>query len=133
MWSAVAEAPTTVVLLSGRAVREIVATQPSLAMALIEGLIFKSRCYTAMLQMVGTQSKAARLAHVLLSLAEVQNEDGALVFPACLTHLELAKMIGATRQSVSSTLEQFERKGMISRSSDVLIIENRASLRRVCE
>jgi len=133
MWTAIAEAPTRGVLLSGTAVRKILHTQPNLAVALVECLVFKSRCYTAMLQMVGTQSKTARLAHVLLNLAVKDDETGRWVQPAVLTHFELAKMIGATRQSVSHSLDRFERDGLIDRASGSLVIADRRKLRQLCD
>ena len=68
MWNSQAERTTKGLRLPGEAAREIIRTHPELAIRLIEGLEYKSRCYAAMLQMVATQSKRSMLAKVLLIL-----------------------------------------------------------------
>lgn len=132
MWSSEAEKSTQGLLLPGDSVRQIIRAHPDLAIRLIEGLEYKSRCYAAMLQMLATQSKRAMLAKVLLILLPHDDEN---TRPSSLTlsQLELARMIGATRQTVSLTLDRFEREGLIARQTGNITISNYKGLQRFCE
>jgi CRP-like cAMP-binding protein len=80
------------------------------------------------LQLLATQSMRVRLARLLTMLAARQ--DGADVN---LSHSELARMIGSTRQWVSLTLARFEAEGFIAKQADgsvkVLAPERLATLR----
>lgn len=130
MWSSVATEPTTGQIMTGAAVTKLVHTHPNLALVLIEGLVYKSKCYAALLQMVGTQSKAARLAQLLLTLTD--SGDGSGTLPYLLTQQELANMIGATRQSVAHTLDRLEAESAISRTGNAITVLDAGRLRRMC-
>ena len=56
-----------------------------------------------------------RLAHLLLTLAnhEGKRSNGQVVLDRRFTHEELASMIGATRQWVSSVLAWYEDGGLL--------------------
>jgi CRP-like cAMP-binding protein len=73
---------------------------------------------------------AGRLGDLLITLAEEteRNPDGAIVLPA-YSHEELGKMIGATRESVSRTLGDWRRAGIISTHSRRIVVRNPAALR----
>ena len=68
LWSGVAEVNSSVVLLPGKALRSLVMQIPALGIGLIEGLAFKGKCYSALVQMLGTRSITERLAQLLLHL-----------------------------------------------------------------
>src|SRR6201994_3366825 len=59
-WSGVATSNSSVIQLPGKELRALVAELPNLAIALIEGLRFKGKCYSAMAQMLGTRSITQR-------------------------------------------------------------------------
>lgn len=113
MWTSVAVEPTVGLWLPGRAMHRLIREAPNIAVAMLEGLVYKSKCYTALLQIMATQSKTTRLAHLLLSLAT--NNGGELAVVEDFSQEELANMVGATRQAVSTTLDKFERLGLIAR------------------
>ena len=69
VWSGVAASDSTVFVLRGRVLRELVARIPALAIGIIEGLSFKGQCYSALAQMLGTRSVTERLMHLLLRTA----------------------------------------------------------------
>ncbi len=131
MWTSVAIEPTVGLAVEGAATERLVRSIPNLAVALIEGLVYKSKCYTALLQLMGTESKTVRLAHLLLTLAEP--EAGRSVVAQELTQEELATMIGATRQAVSVALDRFEKDGMIDRQGCRIAITDIERLRRLCD
>jgi CRP/FNR family transcriptional regulator, cyclic AMP receptor protein len=59
-------------------------------------------------------SSERRLARLLLLLAEVGKEGGAVPIPVTLSQETLAEMIGTTRSRVSFFMNKFRKKGLIS-------------------
>jgi CRP/FNR family cyclic AMP-dependent transcriptional regulator len=116
MWSAEAVEPSEILHLSGSTLRALVQTIPALAIGLIEALVYKGKCYSALLQLLGTRSVTKRLAHLICTLAERARSRQAetIVIDMFFTNEELANMIGATRQWVSLTLRRFESEGVIA-------------------
>lgn len=124
LWSGVAVANSSVVQLPGKALRELVMQIPALGIGLIEGLAFKGRCYSALLQMLGTRSVTERLAHLLLHLVDaygIEEADGIWI-GAAFTHADLAHMVGATRQWVTMSLKRLQEQGVVScRKSQIIV------------
>lgn len=134
MWSSVAVEPSAGLWLPGEVLRGLIREMPNLGIALIEGLVHKSMCYTALLQIMGTQSKASRLGHLLLTLAAPASQTGnEAAVRQHLTQEELANLIGSTRQAISTTLDKFERQGLIERRGDAIRIVDVAGLRALCD
>lgn len=73
---------------------------------------------------------AGRLADLVITLAEQaeRSPNGAILLPA-YSHEELGKMIGATRESVSRTLGDWRRTGIISMQGRRITIRKPAALR----
>jgi CRP/FNR family transcriptional regulator, cyclic AMP receptor protein len=73
----------------------------------------------------------AKLAELLLRLGTeygVDDSRGTLV-ALKITHQEMANLIGSTRETVSLTLAQFKRKGLISTDGRKVILADREGLR----
>lgn len=73
----------------------------------------------------------SKLAELLLRLGTeygVDDSRGTLV-ALKITHQEMANLIGSTRETVSLTLAQFKRKGLISTEGRKVIISDREGLR----
>ena len=73
----------------------------------------------------------AKLAELLLRLAAdfgVEDSRGTLV-ALKITHQEMANLIGSTRETVSLTLSQFKRKGLIRTDGRKVIIADHEGLR----
>jgi len=73
----------------------------------------------------------SKLAELLLRLAAeygVDDSRGTLV-ALKITHQEMANLIGSTRETVSLTLAQFKRKGLIQTEGRKVIIADREGLR----
>jgi len=133
MWSSVAVEPSVGLRLPGTVLRGLIHDHPDLAIGLIESLVHKSMCYTSLLQIMGTQSKTSRLGHLLLTFAAPASSDpNATIVNQHFTQEELANMVGSTRQSISNSLDKFEKKGMIHRTGDVIRITNIRALQAEC-
>jgi CRP-like cAMP-binding protein len=109
-WTSVAVRGSRCLWLPGPQLRTLAQLWPELALALIDALVHKSQCYCALLQLLATQSMRVRLARLLSMLAA--NEVGSCT---TLSHGDMARMIGSTRQWVSITLARFAREGLIAK------------------
>jgi len=73
----------------------------------------------------------AKLAELLLNLGEehgIEDQRGVVV-GLKITHQEMANLIGSTRETVSLTLSQFKRKGLIQSEGRKVILADREGLR----
>jgi hypothetical protein len=103
---------------------------PALAIGIIEGLSFKGKCYSALAQILGTRSASERLAHLLLQLAEIygQPTKNGIFIDAAFTHVDLAHIVGATRQWVTMTLKRLQSCGAIICSRGQIYVVDRTML-----
>lgn len=126
MWSALAAKKSTVFHLPGAGLRELAREVPDLALEIIDALVFKARCYSSLAQMLGTRSLSQRLAQVLLHLVDThgfeEGAGGAIAIAAAFTHSEIAKLIGATRQWVTISLNRMQAQGILSQKRGMLVI-----------
>lgn len=78
-----------------------------------------------------TQPLPRRLARRLVDLAAVYGhpEAGALRLTLALPQEDLARMLGATRQSINKTLGEFGRQGLISVQGGQLLLRDLAGLK----
>jgi CRP/FNR family transcriptional regulator, cyclic AMP receptor protein len=124
IWSGVATTDSSVIHLPGKALRNLVMQIPALGIGLIEGLAFKGKCYSALVQMLGTRSITERLAQLLLHLVDaygVEEAEGVLI-AAAFTHADLAHMIGATRQWVTTSLHRLEEQGVLRCGKSKIVV-----------
>ncbi|MEW6640507.1 MAG: Crp/Fnr family transcriptional regulator [Pseudomonadota bacterium] len=116
MWSGVAIDDCEFVALPGTALQRVLREVPSFALALIDGLVAKGKCYSSMAQMLGTRSVIERLAQYLLNLAELEGivEGDTVLLGRKTTHDQIAAMVGSTRQWVTMMLKRFQAKRIIA-------------------
>lgn len=126
MWSADVQEDVELLYLTGARIRQLVDSMPSFAICLINGLVAKGKCYSALVQMLGTRSVTERLAQLLIILGDTHGrpEGNRLVIEKKITHEHLAAIVGSTRQWVTMTLDKFQKKGLITASRGKLTIEN---------
>jgi len=134
MWAAAAVQKSEVTTLPGRALRELAATIPDLALGLIDALAFKARCYSAVAQMLGTRSVAERLSQLLFFLASTYGieEPNGVFIATSFTHGELAHLIGATRQWVTIKLTELQKAGIVEYRRGMLTIRKPEQLAVAC-
>lgn len=116
MWSGIAIEPCEIAVLSGPALEKLLTGMPSFALALIDGLVAKGKCYSSMAQILGTRSVIERLAQFLLTLSELHGTaDGdTIIISRKITHDQIAAMVGSTRQWVTMMLKRFQNRRIIA-------------------
>ena len=132
VWSGQATQPTQVLQLRGPDLRSLMLNIPRLAVAMVDALAHKGKCYSALVHMLGTRSAAERLAQLILLKAKLdgkQTERG-ITIKKMLTQEDLSKMVGATRQWVTATLDRLREQGLIEGTSSQITILDEARLRR---
>jgi CRP-like cAMP-binding protein len=133
VWSGVAVRRSSVLALAGAELKRLIGQMPELGIGVIEGLVFKGKCYSALAQMLGTRSVTERLSLLLNSLCElygIEEADGIFI-GAAFTHEDLAHMVGATRQWVTMTLKRFQDQGVVRFKRGQLTILRRDKLDEV--
>ena len=115
MWSGTAVESSELLHIRGGDLRRLMGRLPSLAVGIVEGLVYKGKCYSALVHMLGTRSILERLAQLLVVLVDlngVVQADGTVI-ERDLTHEELANMVGSTRQWITASLDRFQKQGLV--------------------
>ena len=111
MHNTFAEALDDVLLcvMSRHDVSRMIQTKPVVAMRLVEAMGRRLREAEVRLEEVAFKSIPARLASLLLRLADQQKSATV----AGYTHQDLAEMLGTYRETATQTLNQFQAQGLI--------------------
>ena len=130
VWSSVVVERSSLVFLAGPALRTLALESPAIAVALLDALAFKARCYSAMAQMLGTRSVTERLQRLLLLLSGIYGtkEGRDIVIGMPFTHGDLANLIGATRQWVTVQLSRMQARGIIRYNKGFISLSNPRAL-----
>jgi len=109
--------------------------KPEMAIAFSFHLGNKLRKVENRLLNVLNKNVKSRLAQFLLQLAADNNSisNNNAVIDKFLTHDDLAKLIGSSRQTVTSTLNQFEKQGIITISKKHISINDINALKKIAE
>lgn len=83
-------------------------------------MVAKGKCYSQLVQMLGTRTVLQRLAQMLVILAKIhgQKEENGGLIKRRVTHYQLANIVGSTRQWVSTTLEKWQ-------TDDIIVLRDR--------
>lgn len=133
LWSCKAVSSTELLAIRGADVRMLVERSPRVAVGLIEALAFKVRWLSGLVQVLGTQSVTGRLASLLETLSHLHGvpEGGSVAIDTPFTHEDLANMVGASRQWVTTALDRFQEQGIVRIRKRHLIITRPDLLRRL--
>ena len=133
MWSGIAIDACEITALSGPALEKLLTGMPQFALALIDGLIAKGKCYSSMAQILGTRSVIERLAQFLLTLSELHGTaDGdSIVINRKITHDQIAAMVGSTRQWVTMMLKRFQNRRIIAIDGSTIRIKRMDLLEQI--
>lgn len=127
---AVALTSVTVQRIPGRAVLAASASDPELGNALIGYLLNQKLHLAEKVELLCLQDVEHRILHYLVELSSLlppgANGDGHQI---PITQLELADLIGATRETTSTTLNQLERRGLLRLSRRLLTVPSPDVLR----
>lgn len=124
LWSGEAVVATEVLVLKCSTLRSLIEEIPQLALRVIEALEFKGKCFSGMVQMLGTMSVSDRIIESLRTLANVYGTkvpDG-IELRAPFTHEAIANMVGASRQWVTMELHLLEKKGVIRIRTRAIVV-----------
>ena len=94
---------------------EVIKRRPEFAMKLFSSFSERLRQSDEVIESLLYREVSARLATLLLNLAERFGESNGsgVVLSVRLTHQELANMIASTREAVSKVMSEFQREGSI--------------------
>jgi CRP-like cAMP-binding protein len=114
-WSGIAVAPTEVLAFKCTTLRSLIVQMPELALGIIEALEFKGKCFSVVIQMLGTMNVAERLGQALKTIADIHGQptDEGIVLGAPFTHEAIATLVGASRQWVTTELHNLEKKSIV--------------------
>lgn len=115
VWSGDALEDSELLFLSGMVLRNLVEEIPAVALRLIDGLIAKGNCYSALIQMLGTRTVSERLEQLLVILADThgRHEGDAILIDRSITYEQVASIVGASRQWVTQSLDRLEKEGVL--------------------
>lgn len=97
-----------------------------IAKALLRGLVLALRDSDRRIRSLALMDVQGRLAFTLIELA--RDRGGVLEIKPKLNQIELAALVGNSRESVNRTLREFEQRGYITVAQDRIIIHDRARL-----
>jgi len=100
--------------------------EPALALRVTKAIGLRRREIESRLEDMVFRSVPARLAHLLLKLANQygKEKDTGLLIDVNLTHLEIANLIGSTRETTTTHLNNLKRSGLIDiRKRNIYVID----------
>jgi CRP-like cAMP-binding protein len=129
--SASVEAHTSclVASMSAAAFRELLHSEPRVALALLPQLVMKIRALTTRVYEFSTLAVSNRIQAELLRLASLAPRAGkrARIDPAP-THTDIASRISTHREAVTRELNRLSRSGLIERAGGALVVTDVARL-----
>jgi CRP-like cAMP-binding protein len=130
VWSADALEDSQLLFVSGPTLLRLVREVPDVAVAVIDGLVNKGKCYSALIQMLGTRTVSERLRQFLLILAETygRHEENCVVIERTITYDQIASIVGATRQWVTQSLDRLQSEGIVKVSRKEISINDLSRL-----
>ena len=105
----------------------LVASEPDLAVQLIEHLIGRVRSLTERVTDLALMDVYGRVARLLLEMAE-KDEDGQLAVLRKISKQDIAKMIGASREMVSRVMKDLQLQGLIVEGEGRILLREKLHL-----
>ena len=105
--------------LSRADIERLVCAHPQVALGIIEVLSQRLALCEARLEEVAYRNVPARIAAVLVRLSQKQLDEVVEI-----THQELGDMIGAIRETVTKTLDEFQQAGLVELSRGRIILRD---------
>jgi CRP/FNR family transcriptional regulator len=120
--------PSIVYRVPAAAIKRVIGSHPELSAAFIGHLLEIHRRFAQKVELMCLHDVEERIVFYLEDLAKLVKpaEDDA-GYPLPITQLELADLIGATRETTSTTLNQLEKRGFVKLSRRLLTVFPRQS------
>lgn len=125
--------PSRIAFLSVNVLRQTIRNNPEVGLKIVELLLRRLRLYADKMADLTLKEIPARLASLLLWLAEIEGTaiaDGYVV-PSRYTHEQIGAMIGAKRVAVTRTMSKLRKDGVIEADRKHIQIKDREALRRI--
>ena len=109
---------------------EVMKRRPEFAMKLFSSFSERLRQSDEVIESLLHREVSARLATLLLNLAERFGEENGsgTILSVRLTHQELANMIASTREAVSKVMSEFQREGSIEVQNRRIVLVNKEAI-----
>jgi len=111
-------------------VERLMREKPEVAFRVVEALGERMTSLESRLEDIAFKSIPARLASLLLRLADEQGDDNVV---SGHTHQDLAEMLGTYRETITQTLNDFKGEGLVAISRKRVEIADRDGLERLAE
>lgn len=131
---AVASGEAEVWSFEGRDLQALVEARPQIAMELVTGLNDRVRSYRHRVAGLTFKDVPARLADILLMLAESHGErcpHGGEYDLRQITQQDLADLVGASRSFVSTLINEMKRDGALGNVGRILCIRDMKALKKI--
>lgn len=122
-------APSTVLRAPRGALAQALVQNPEFSLAFYAGVIRQKASIAEKVELLCLHDVEYRILHYLQQLSGlVSVQEGAEGHQLPITQLELADLIGATRETTSTTLNQLERRGLVKLSRRLLTVPSPRAL-----
>ena len=108
--------PSTICSLDKEKFFEIISNYPDLSAKFMKSLFNRLLNMGKRLSSLAADNAFQKVLKLLLSLGKQRQAEDYVVFTDKFTHEELSQMLGVSRQTVTTLINQMEKKGLISRS-----------------
>ncbi len=117
---------STVVQLPGERLRQLMERSADLTLGVTKLIGLRLQRIERRLRSLLFRSNRDRLAHLLLDLAEQygRRTDGGILLEIRLSHQDLAAVIGATRETVTTLLGEMQLEGLLQVSRQKIVIRD---------
>ncbi len=107
--------------------RALMATRPAIALAVIESMRWRMESVSDALTDIVSEDVPNRIVRLLqrLAVGKGQRRNGEWAIDLRLTHQEMANMIGARRQTVTTALNDLHRLGVLRRDQHRVVIPSK--------
>ncbi len=131
--TAITLVPTVVWLLSQADLKEFMSKYPPVNQAMIQILVERVRATARRLEAMTFQDVLGRLAFELLSLAERSGQpyEQGIEITIPLTQVDLASMVGATRESVNKAVSVLRSKELINVDGTRWFLQDPAGIQQI--
>ena len=115
--------PSIVFKIPWSAVRRAIAANPELGEAFLRYMLDSKLSFARKVELLCLQDVETRIVYYLEELAKlVKPSEEDFGHPLPITQLELADLVGATRETISTALNHLERRGFVKLSRRLLTI-----------
>ena len=125
--------PSRIAFLSVNVLRQTIRNNPEVGLKIAELLIRRLRLYSDKMADLALKEIPARLAHLLLWLAEIEGTAGpdGYLMSSRYTHEQIGAMIGAKRVAVTRAMSKLRKDGAIEADRKHILIKDREALQRI--